>query len=176
MTLRCTLPGLPDTYQGCDRWQLSLVDPDNRRPIDLAEHAALLRRHSGRPPSACWPDERGDGAVKQALLRELLHLRRRGGWASGPYEAIPVAAAEPAPAIAYRRSDVVVVVPRFPLRGAPQHADAVVQVPDGRWRDVCSGAAVAAGAHTVAALVARFPVAVLVREGDRGASPRTLRS
>ena len=66
--------------------------------------------------------------------------------------------------VAYRRSDVVVVVPRFPLRGAPQHADAVVQVPDGRWRDVCSGAAVAAGAHR-GRLVAGFPVAVLVREG-----------
>ena len=163
-TLRCTLPGLPDTYQGCDRWQLTLVDPDNRRPVDLAEHAALLRRHSGRTPAACWPVDRGDGAAKQTLLRELLHLRRRGGWAFGPYEAIPVAAAEPAPAVAYRRSDVVVVVPRFPLRGAPQHADAVVQVPDGRWRDVCSGGAVAAGGHTVAALVAGFPVAVLVRE------------
>lgn len=162
-TLRCTLPGLPDTYQGCDRWQLSLVDPDNRRPVDLAEHAALLRRHSGRTPAACWPDDRGDGAAKQALLRELLHLRRRGGWAFGPYEPIPVAAAEPVPAVAYRRSEVVVVVPRFPLRGAPQHTDAVVQVPDGRWRDVCSGAAVAAGGHTVAALVAEFPVAVLVR-------------
>jgi len=163
MALRCTLPGLPDTYQGCDRWQLTLVDPDNRRPVDLGEHAALLRRHSGRTPAACWPDDRGDGAAKQALLRELLHLRRRGGWAFGPYEPIPVAAADPVPAVAYRRSDVVVVVPRFPLRGAPQHADAVVQVPDGRWRDVCTGAEVAAGVHTVAALVAGFPVAVLVR-------------
>jgi len=161
--LRCTLPGLPDTYQGCDRWQLTLVDPDNRQPVDLAEHAALLRRHSGQTPAACWPGDRGDGAAKQALLRELLHLRRRGGWAFGPYEPIPVAAADPVPAVAYRRSDVVVVVPRFPLRGAPQHADAVVQVPDGRWRDVCTGAEVATGAHTVAALVAGFPVAVLVR-------------
>ena len=53
--LRCTLPGLPDTYQGCDRWQLSLVDPDNRRRVDLAEHAALLRRHSGRPPVGAGP-------------------------------------------------------------------------------------------------------------------------
>ena len=163
-TLRCTLPGLPDTYQGCDRWQLTLVDPDNRRPVDLAEHAALLHRHAGQTPAACWPDDRGDGAAKQALLRELLHLRRRGGWAFGSYEPVPVTAADPAPAVAYRRSDVVVVVPRFPLRGAPLHADAVVQVPDGRWRDVCSGAAVAAGGHTVAALVAAFPVAVLVRE------------
>jgi (1->4)-alpha-D-glucan 1-alpha-D-glucosylmutase len=98
------------------------------------------------------------------LLRELLHLRRRGGWAFGPYEAMPVASAEPAPVVAYRRSDVVVVVPRFPLRGAAQHADAVVHVPDGRWRDLCSGDAVTAGGHAVAALVAAFPVAVLVRE------------
>ena len=163
-TLRCTLPGFPDTYQGCDRWQLTLVDPDNRRPVDLAEHATLLRRHSGRTPAACWPDDRGDGAAKQALLRELLHLRHRGGWAFGPYEPIPVDAADPAPAVAYRRGDVVVVVTRFPLRGAPQHADAVVQVPDGRWRELCSGDAVAGGRHSVAALVADFPVAVLVRE------------
>ena len=138
--------------------------PTTAGPSTSPNTRALLRRHSGRTPAACWPDDRGDGAAKQALLRELLHLRRRGGWASGPYEAIPVAAAEPAPAVAFRRSDVVVVVSRFPLRGAPQHADAVVEVPDGRWRDVCSGGAVAAGGHTVAALVAGFPVAVLVRE------------
>jgi (1->4)-alpha-D-glucan 1-alpha-D-glucosylmutase len=163
-TLRCTLPGLPDTYQGCDRWQLTLVDPDNRHTVDLAAHAALLRRHAERTPASCWSDERGAGASKQALLRELLHLRRRGRWAFGPYEAIPVAAAEPVPGIAYRRSDVVVVVPRFPLRGAAKYAEAVVEVPDGRWRDVCSGRAVAAGPHTVAALVADFPVTVLERE------------
>jgi (1->4)-alpha-D-glucan 1-alpha-D-glucosylmutase len=174
-TLRCTLPGVPDTYQGCDRWQLTLVDPDNRRSVDLAAHHELLRAGAGRTPADLWAEQAadgrsssvglGDGAVKQALLRELLHLRGRGRWAFGTYEPLAVTAAEPAPAVAYARADdVIVVVPRFSLHGAAALTTATIDLPTGPWRDVCTGGPVAGGATvTVASLTSRFPVAVLER-------------
>jgi len=167
LALRCTLPGIPDTYQGGDRWQLTLVDPDNRRPIDLTEHASLLAATSGRTPADCWAgdaDDREQGGAKQALLRELLQLRRRGGWTTGPYEPIDVVAAEPTPAAAYRRDGVVVVAPRFPLLGHELHRDAELELPGGHWRDVCSGERRRGGRWSVAGLTDRFPVAVLERE------------
>jgi (1->4)-alpha-D-glucan 1-alpha-D-glucosylmutase len=72
--LRCTTPGVPDLYQGCEYWDLSLVDPDNRRPVDHAARARTLR--DGGDVSALaarWRDAR----VKQALLARVLRWRRR---------------------------------------------------------------------------------------------------
>jgi (1->4)-alpha-D-glucan 1-alpha-D-glucosylmutase len=73
LALKATMPGVPDFYQGTEFWDLSLVDPDNRRPADFAARAAALTR--GLPDwqtlIAAWPD----GTIKFALLRQLLALR-----------------------------------------------------------------------------------------------------
>jgi len=65
--IRCTWPGVPDLYQGGELWDFSLVDPDNRRPVDYDLRARLLAESS-----ADWTS----GAVKQALIARLLALRR----------------------------------------------------------------------------------------------------
>lgn len=75
--LKLTLPGIPDTYQGADLWDYAMVDPDNRRPVDFAGRAALLRDLPDEvdPQSllASWPD----GRIKLLILSRLLRLRRR---------------------------------------------------------------------------------------------------
>jgi len=81
--LRLTCPGVPDLYQGCEFWDFSLVDPDNRRPVDFAARQAALDRATGRasgenPASvadllASWED----GRIKQALIHQALSLRAR---------------------------------------------------------------------------------------------------
>ena len=75
--LRNTLPGVPDLYQGTDLWDFSLVDPDNRRPVDYAARAALLAATPGEGPldasAAAWRS----GAVKQGLIQRALALRAR---------------------------------------------------------------------------------------------------
>jgi (1->4)-alpha-D-glucan 1-alpha-D-glucosylmutase len=74
ITLKATMPGVPDFYQGTEFWDLSLVDPDNRRPVDFAARACLL-------PSLEMPDwpslAQGwsDGHIKLAWTRHLLKLR-----------------------------------------------------------------------------------------------------
>ena len=65
--LRCAWPGVPDLYQGCELWDFSLVDPDNRRPVDYDLRARLLVE-----ASRDWTS----GGVKQAMIARLLGLRR----------------------------------------------------------------------------------------------------
>ncbi len=90
--LKLTLPGVPDIYQGAELWDQSLVDPDNRRPVDFAARAEMLRRDAPiRLPSQ-------DGAAKLALIAALLRLRstRPALFAEGSYQ--PLLASGPAAA------------------------------------------------------------------------------
>ena len=71
--LKLTVPGVPDFYQGAEFWDQSLVDPDNRRPVDFARRIDAL--DAGEPPVALAAHWR-DGRVKQAVIRQALALRR----------------------------------------------------------------------------------------------------
>jgi (1->4)-alpha-D-glucan 1-alpha-D-glucosylmutase len=84
VALRCLAPGVPDLYRGSELWDLTLVDPDNRRPVDYELAARLLT------------DSAGERAVKPALIRRLLDLRRREPdlFAFGDYQPIPLDAPE----------------------------------------------------------------------------------
>ncbi len=91
ITLKATMPGVPDFYQGTEFWDLSLVDPDNRRPVDFAERAAVLA--SMETPdweslAQHWPD----GHIKLAWTRHLLKLRTELSdvFAQGDYQPIEV--------------------------------------------------------------------------------------
>lgn len=89
--LKLTIPGVPDIYQGTERWDLSLVDPDNRRPVDYAFHQQLLAENSDATLAELlrrWPD----GRVKQQLTRRLLRLRAEHPalFAYGSYEPLRV--------------------------------------------------------------------------------------
>jgi len=81
--LRCTVPGVPDLYQGCEFWDFSLVDPDNRRPVDFARRAATLE------DDLDLTDWRS-GAIKQALIRQILRARKAHPelFAKGSYEPL----------------------------------------------------------------------------------------
>src|SRR5213595_1243636 len=73
--IKLTAPGVPDIYQGTEIWDDSLVDPDNRRPIDYARRREMLTQIENVPASElmqCWPD----GRIKMRLTQRLLHLRR----------------------------------------------------------------------------------------------------
>jgi len=74
MTLKATMPGVPDFYQGTEFWDLSLVDPDNRRPVDFSERAALLASVEN-PDWASLVQSWSNGHLKLAWTRHLLKLR-----------------------------------------------------------------------------------------------------
>ena len=85
--LRCTAPGAPDVYQGAEFWDLSLVDPDNRRPVDYEARRAALGRSAG--PVDLLAEWRS-GEVKQALIRRALSARARRPELFGDGEYLPL--------------------------------------------------------------------------------------
>jgi (1->4)-alpha-D-glucan 1-alpha-D-glucosylmutase len=114
--LKLTVPGVPDTFQGCELWDLSLVDPDNRRPVDFE-----LRRQSLRQPTDAGALLAGwrDGRIKQHVIARTLALRRRQPdlFATGSYEPLEVVGSLSDRVVAFvRRSgqeSMIVLVPRL---------------------------------------------------------------
>ena len=146
--LQLMLPGVPDTYQGTELTDLSLVDPDNRRPVDFAERERLLAAQA---------------PVKLAATRAALHLRRaHPEWflAGATYQPLPSGPR----ALAFSRSDQAVVV--VPLRSwsvlRDGWADETVTLPDGSWTDELTGCSWSDEVR-LADLLAQRPIALLTR-------------
>lgn len=103
--LRNTLPGVPDLYQGTELWDFSLVDPDNRRPVDYALRASLLAQSSGDVAMDLSAQAWRSGAVKQALIHRLLAARQRlpGPFASGDLVRVHAEGAQAMHVLAFLR-------------------------------------------------------------------------
>jgi malto-oligosyltrehalose synthase len=116
LVLKLTVPGVPDFYQGTDDWDFSLVDPDNRRPVDFARRQKALAIRD--IPSGC--ERWRDGRLKQAIVAAALALRRSLPqlFAAGSYEPVIVDGPMADHVVAFlRRHDddvVLTVVPRLP--------------------------------------------------------------
>jgi (1->4)-alpha-D-glucan 1-alpha-D-glucosylmutase len=129
LALKLTAPGVPDIYQGTETWDLSLVDPDNRRPVDFAHRAELLEAvdeglaGDRARALAQWLRHWHDGRIKVATTRVLLALRARAAalFAAGAYEPCAVTGPRADELVAYLRrqgeSVVLTAVQRFPVRG-----------------------------------------------------------
>jgi len=167
VVLKATSPGLPDFYQGSELWDFSLVDPDNRRPVDYEKRAAMLRDLS--EPAVMlrnWTDRR----VKLFVTSRVLAVRTRhiGTFRSENYR--PLDAGPNCVAFA-RGTDIVVAVPRLTTRLTRPPAlpladawrDARIAI-EGRWRNVFTEEVVEDGA--LGNVFASFPVAVLERIGS----------
>lgn len=160
LLVKLTVPGVPDIYQGTELRDDALVDPDNRRPVDLAARAQQLRELSsgGAPP-------RGElGAAKQWTIHRVLDLRRkRPQLFDAPYRARPASGAHAACVFAFARGDALVtVVPRLGVR-ARGWRDTTVALAPGTWRDVLTDGEVRGGPQQVGQLWRRFPIALLLR-------------
>jgi (1->4)-alpha-D-glucan 1-alpha-D-glucosylmutase len=168
LTLAATAAGSPDIFQGEELWNLVLVDPDNRRPVDHALASDLLASAvAGEVDLADrWRRTRhdvdDDGLVKLGLWHHLLALRASAPEAfTGPYVPLAVDGPDAEAHLAFCRGGEVAVV--VPLRERPQPAAAAVTLPPGAWRDVITGAVHQGARLPVAEVVDRFPVAVLAR-------------
>lgn len=165
MLLKLTVPGLPDIYQGSEQWQLSLVDPDNRAPVDFERLQRSLLESRALDPAAAMA--RGDdGVAKLWLLDRTLHAKRRLVDLSdpaSPYVPLSVNGPHADRVLAFTRGGgVAVVVPTRTL--APVWDDTRVRLPSGTWRHVFADVAIDGGEVDVAALLAVCPVALLERQ------------
>lgn len=176
LVLRLTVPGIPDLYQGTEDWDLSLVDPDNRRPVDYATRERWLDDTADLPSLvASWRD----GRLKARILHRLLALRqeRPALFAEGGYRPL-VLAADGVDLVAFERrhagAGIVVVVPRLtgvaladapvPLPAADDWHQARIGLPEGAWQDVLGAGRQHQGAVALSDLFADCPVAVLATD------------
>jgi (1->4)-alpha-D-glucan 1-alpha-D-glucosylmutase len=152
--LSLTVPGIPDIYQGTELWDDSLVDPDNRRPVDYTARRAALK------------------ALEHPKIRVVttaLRMRRShpDSFLNGDY--VPVLARGDAAdhVLAFRRGDdVLVAVTRWTVRLTETGwGNTVVPLPDGSWTETLTGA-VAIGPTSAAELFADLPVVLLERHDD----------
>jgi (1->4)-alpha-D-glucan 1-alpha-D-glucosylmutase len=158
--VQLTMPGVPDVYQGNEVWDYSLVDPDNRRPVDYAIRARLLAELDTLDVDQVLA-RADEGLPKLLVTSRALRLRKaRPDAFAGSYDPLDVTGAWADRVVAFGRGgEVVTVVSRLTMH-VDDWKDTAVALPPGEWRDVLTGAAVTGGA--VADLL-RFPVALLER-------------
>ncbi|MEI4281144.1 malto-oligosyltrehalose synthase [Klenkia terrae] len=161
--LQLTMAGVPDVYQGTELWDFSLVDPDNRRPVDYAQRRALLAElEAGTVPAVD-----ATGAAKLLVVSRALRHRRDSPEAFAGYTAVEVAGPAADHAVAFDRGGVVTVATRLPVRLAADGGwrDTALQLPHGGWRDLLTGTRVVSDARgaQLAEVLDALPVALLVK-------------
>ncbi len=165
--MKHTAPGVPDLYQGSELWDLSLVDPDNRRPVDYPRRRALLAELQSLPLNQIL-DRSDDGLPKLWTITRALHLRREHPeWfgADANYEPIEITGRRCDFAIAYGRGGrVVTVVPRLTLSRNGMWQDSSLTLPEGIWTNRLTGEELSGGPVQIDHLLRNFPVALLVKE------------
>ncbi|HEY4022829.1 MAG TPA: malto-oligosyltrehalose synthase [Pseudonocardiaceae bacterium] len=157
-------PGIPDVYQGTEKWDDSLVDPDNRRLVDYSARRELLTqiRSGWRPPV----DD--TGAIKIALVHHVLRLRRDEPELFTGYRALTPDGPASTNAIAFARGcerRVVAIATRLPLRlrSSGGWRDTAVTLPaDTTWTDALTGTAYEGHRVFLGAVLEQYPVALLV--------------
>ena len=163
--LLLTSPGVPDLYQGSELWDLSLVDPDNRRPVDYELRRRLLSEIGALPPAGAIARS-DEGVPKLWLIARLLGRRRVTPelFESKLYTPIEASGAKARHVVAFSRDRLLVVVPRLLVGLGGAWADTAIELPEGEWEDLLGEARVrGGGAVDVATLLHDFPVAVLAR-------------
>jgi (1->4)-alpha-D-glucan 1-alpha-D-glucosylmutase len=167
--LQLTCPGVPDVYQGQELWDYSLIDPDNRRPVNFGERARLLADLGTETVQRRPPALDDTGAAKLLVVSRALRARREHSeWfgAEASYRPLWAAGSAAEHVVAFTRAEsVVTVVPRLVLglRRGGGWRDTTVALPDGRFTDVLTGRRHDGGPAYLLRLLRDFPVCLLIR-------------
>ncbi|EPM44457.1 malto-oligosyltrehalose synthase [Pseudomonas syringae] len=179
--LRLSVPGVPDLYQGTEFWDFSLVDPDNRRPVDYAaRQKALAQDASAADLLSNWQD----GRIKQALISKVLNLRAQYPvlFSEGSYKPLEIKGSHADQVMAFARETqgvrAVIVVPRIssellgtaqtPLINAANWGDTRIMLPfadsDSDWKGLFSDVVVMTDREIpLSAALERFSVNLLIQ-------------
>ena len=184
--LKYTAPGVPDTYQGTELWDLSMVDPDNRRPVNYEQRRSFLKdiKEKAKTDNLKLIDEvlssKEDGKIKLFLIHQALQARKEHikVFQNGDYRPLEVVGKFKEHVVAFARSVgdtmAITVAPRFfttlvepgvePL-GEQVWADTQLQLPQGSpstWRNAITHEAIAgSGTMAIGQILQHFPVALL---------------
>jgi (1->4)-alpha-D-glucan 1-alpha-D-glucosylmutase len=179
--LKVTMPGVPDFYQGTELWDLSLVDPDNRRPVDFAARAAMLREAADQPDWRGLAKDWQSGGIKLALVRQLLAIRNKFEtvFTKGDYRPLQVVGPHRDEIVAFARSagreNIVVIAGRlfgrstdkgraWPVSDAWQGTAVTAEGFSGLRPLLTSSSGMNGGQLPIAELFGALPVAILHAE------------
>ncbi|HEV7950154.1 MAG TPA: malto-oligosyltrehalose synthase, partial [Glaciihabitans sp.] len=149
-----------DVYQGSELWETSLVDPDNRRPVDFALRKQLLARID----AGTLPDIDETGAAKLLVTSRALRLRRDRPELFTRYAPLPVIGEAAQHAVAFDRGGAITIATLLPVGLAERggFGDTIVPVPGHRVVDVLTGTVYDGGNLAISELLSTYPVALLV--------------
>ncbi len=162
-----TMPGVPDVYQGSELWEQSLVDPDNRRPVDFEIRRELLARVLGGERSALTPYVDDPGHAKLLVTQTALTLRRNQPHRFTSYSPVAARGEAAHHMLAFDRGGALTVATRLPVGLAARGwGGTILPLPAGEWGDLLTGREYA-GDAPLHELLADLPVALLIREEVR---------
>jgi len=164
--VKCTSPGVPDLYQGSELWDLRLVDPDNRTPVDYECRRRLLREMQ-RLSIEQIVTRMDEGMPKLFVIQRALQVRRErpvNFGVSGEYTPILASGEKAKHVFAFLRGkNVAVVVPRLSSR-VQDWQKTEISLPAGTWTNAFTGAELQGGTLTIAPFFSEFPVALLTKK------------
>lgn len=157
--IQLTAPGVPDVYQGSELWETSLVDPDNRRPIDFD----LRRLYLAAVDGGELPPVDETGAAKLLVTSRALRLRRDHPDLFSRYAGVPAYGSAAPHVVAFDRGDAVTVATRLPLglAAAGGWGDTTIVLAGRPLVDVITGRTIDGGTVALSTLLERYPVALL---------------
>jgi (1->4)-alpha-D-glucan 1-alpha-D-glucosylmutase len=164
--IKMIAPGVPDFYQGTELWDLSLVDPDNRRPVDFELRSDLLQRCSSLTASEVLTDW-DSGLPKLWMTTRVLALRRERAAdfsRQSSYQPLVAQGSHLGNLLAFRRGDnLIAVVPRFSMTVSEAWGETRLPLPRGAWKNFFTGGLMRDGVGAED-LFGSFPVALLIRD------------
>jgi Maltooligosyl trehalose synthase len=164
--LLLTCPGVPDLYQGTEVWDLSLVDPDNRRQVDYEHRQRLFAELRDADPARVLA-RADDGAPKLWLIARLLEQRRLRPelFESSSYAPLTALGAKGRHVVSFVRDRLLVIVPRLLIGLGADWGDTTIELPSGRWKNLLIGDEHKGGSPVAMShMLQPFPVAVLAGE------------
>ena len=167
LMLKLTSPGIPDMYQGTELWDLSLVDPDNRRPVDYSLRRRLLSELPNLSTSEAWKRQ-DEGFPKLLVLFKVSRLRQQRHedfGADASYRPVKGTGERSEHLVSYLRgNNIMVLAPRLVMSLGGDWRDTSVTLPDGNWQSALGSAHHTGGTKRVSELLKEFPVELLVRK------------
>lgn len=168
--IKYTAPGVPDLYQGTELWDLTLVDPDNRRPVDYDRRRKLLDQVEKIEHPGQLRECMETGLAKVYLIHRVLHCRKGRPELFGPeasYQPLTASGAKQQHVVAFvRGGGAVTIAPRLLVTLGDDWGDTKLALPEGEWRNIFTGQLVRGDAQ-LGELMKNFPVALLEKQGER---------
>jgi (1->4)-alpha-D-glucan 1-alpha-D-glucosylmutase len=164
--IKLMAPGIPDLYQGTELWNFSVVDPDNRRPVDYDVRRRLLHELPGLSPEDIW-QRRQEGLPKLWIIRQALRVRHERPQAFGPqghYFPLYARGEKSSHVVSFMRGgEVIVIAPRLFLSLKEGWHQTVIELPEGRWRHEFDGRVFDGGICRLQEVLRTFPVGLLCK-------------